>query len=57
MAQVDLKLTVRVNQGRMRSLMQQAFAAVRRAKKGDRPAIIHRFGREIAAKCVRPVVS
>ena len=53
MASTEIKLTARVNRGRLNSMNQQAKAAIRRAKKGDRPAMLHRHVTACVRDCVR----
>lgn len=52
MAQMQLTIEVRINRGRLNSLAQQANATIRRTRKGERQAIMHRFIR-LAQTCVR----
>lgn len=53
MAQMEVAIDVRVNWGRAHSLMQQAKAAIRKTKKGERQAVMHRFVRSIRETCLR----
>jgi hypothetical protein len=51
-----LNLKIRVNHGRLNSMMQHARVVIRKAKKGDRQALTYRLGMQIAEKCVRVMV-
>lgn len=46
-------MRVRVNHRRYNHMMQHAIATIRRARKGDRPAIMQRFADAVSRDCVR----
>lgn len=52
---MEVTIRVRVNKGRVNSLIQQGRAAVRKTKKGERQAVMHRFVSLIGRTCVRVV--
>lgn len=44
------------NAGRARSITQQAVAAIRRAPKNERPAMLVRYARRLTGECLRIVM-
>lgn len=56
MAQTSITITLRLNRGRMNSMLQQAKGEVKRARRRDRPALLYRWGRRIANACLVPVL-
>lgn len=55
MAAVTLTLSVRINRPRLRAIFQEAIGELRRARRGDRPAIADRAARDAVRLCVRVV--
>jgi hypothetical protein len=51
--EVTVSVRTKVNAGRQEAMMQALRGRVKRARRRDRPAIIHRGIREIVDTCVR----
>lgn len=50
---MELKIRVRVNWARVNSLIHKGTAVIRKTKKGERQAVMHRYARLIRETCVR----